>query len=79
MCNADWEDRINIDPSIQGGKPVIKGTRVPVEVIVGALAGGFSFEDVCREYVITDADVRAALSYATETLSQETVRAISTR
>jgi len=79
MCNADWKDRINIDSSIQGGKPVIKGTRVPVEVIVGALAGGLSIEDVCREYVIVDEDVRAALGYATEVLSDEIVRALPSR
>ena len=37
-----WEDRIAIDADVMGGKPVIKGTRVPVQVIVGALAGGHS-------------------------------------
>ncbi len=45
-----------------GGKPVIKGTRVPVEVIVGGLAGDMTVEDVCREYRIRPEDVRAALA-----------------
>ena len=40
-----WEDHIVIDPDVMGGKPVIKGTRVPVQVIVGALAGGDTVED----------------------------------
>jgi uncharacterized protein (DUF433 family) len=79
MCEPEWQNRIKIDASVQGGKPVINGTRVPVEVIVGALAGGLTIEDVCREYAITDEDVRAALAYATETLSQEIVRAIPSR
>lgn len=38
-----WQDRIiSIDPKVMGGKPVIRGTRVPVQVIVGSLAGGMS-------------------------------------
>jgi uncharacterized protein (DUF433 family) len=40
-----WEKLIEINPRVKGGKPVIKGTRVPVEVIVGALAGGVSWEE----------------------------------
>jgi uncharacterized protein (DUF433 family) len=36
----DWKDRVAIDPKVMGGKPVIKGTRVPLQTIVGALAAG---------------------------------------
>ena len=39
-----WKDRIVIDPEIMGGKPVIKGTRVPLQVIIGSLAGGDPIE-----------------------------------
>ena len=77
--NADWGTRITIDPDIQGGKPVIKGTRVPVQVIVGGLAKGMTVEQVCDEYVVTEADVRAALTYATEVLAEKTVRALPSR
>ena len=42
-------DRIVIDPNICHGKPVIRGTRTPVAIVVGSLAGGMSFEDVQRE------------------------------
>ncbi len=77
--NADWGSRITIDPDIQGGKPVIKGTRVPVQVIVGGLAKGMTVEQVCDEYVVTEADVRAALTYATEVLAEKTVRALPSR
>jgi uncharacterized protein (DUF433 family) len=79
VCKADWEERINIDADIQGGKPVIKGTRVPVEVIVGALAESLDVQDVCNQFRITEADVKAALCYATEELSHWTVRAIPAR
>ena len=73
------EGRIIIDPEIQGGKPVIKGTRVPVEVIVGALAGGMTIEEVCKEYRINKEEVLACLKYATEVLAEEKVIAISGR
>ena len=39
-------DRIVVDPAICHGKPVIRGTRVPVAIVVGSLAGGMSFEEV---------------------------------
>lgn len=71
------EERITIDPEIQGGKPVIKGTRVPVEVVVGSLAGGMIVEEVCKEYRIKKEDVLACLRYATEVLSEEKVVAVS--
>jgi len=57
-------ERIVIDPRIQHGKPVIRGTRVPVARIVGGLAGGMTFEEVQKEYGITPEDIRAALDFA---------------
>ena len=72
-----WRNRIDFNPKIMGGKPVIKGTRVPVQVIVGSLAGGMNEEEVCKEYRITLKDVRAALSYAADTLTEEKVYALS--
>ncbi|MBI4605238.1 MAG: DUF433 domain-containing protein [Planctomycetes bacterium] len=64
-------DRIVIDPRIQHGKPVIRGTRVPVSRVVGGLAGGMSPEQVLREYEISDEDPRAALEYAAELIEEE--------
>ena len=64
-------ERIIIDPAICHGKPVIRGTRTPVAVVVGGLAGGMSFEDVQREYELTIEDVRAALRFAGELVDQE--------
>jgi uncharacterized protein (DUF433 family) len=57
-------DRIVIDPAIQHGKPVIRGTRVPVARLLGGLAGGMTPADVCQEYDITEDDLRAVLAYA---------------
>ena len=64
-------NRVVIDPAICHGKPVIQGTRVPVTVIVGSLAGGMAFEEVQREYEITSDDIRAALRFVGEVADQE--------
>ena len=64
-------DRIVIDPRICHGKPVIRGTRTPVAIVVGSLAGGMSFEDVEREYEVTRDDIRAALAFAGELVERE--------
>lgn len=64
-------DRIVIDPAICHGKPVIRGTRTPVAIVVGSLAGGMSFDEVEREYDLTAEDIRAALDYAAGLVDQE--------
>jgi uncharacterized protein (DUF433 family) len=64
-------DRIIIDPEIQHGKPVIRGTRVPITRIVGGLAGGMTTEEIVREYGITEEDIRAALAYTAELIDSE--------
>ena len=64
-------ERIMIDPSIRHGKPVVRGTRVPVHRIIGSLAGGLTREEVCEAFGIMDADVRAALDYAEELVEAE--------
>jgi uncharacterized protein (DUF433 family) len=68
--------RISVDPRIRFGKPVIAGTRVPVDLIVGQLAGGMSQEEVAEEYGIQREDILAALAYAAQALSEEKVRAL---
>lgn len=57
-------ERIVMDPQVQHGKPVIRGTRVPVARVLGGLAGGMSFDEVCREYDLIPEDIRAAIRYA---------------
>ena len=72
----DWRERITIDPGIMGGKPVVRGTRVPVQVIMGSLAGGMAEDEICREYGVSHEDVEAALAYAAEVLADERVHAL---
>jgi uncharacterized protein (DUF433 family) len=67
-------NRIVIDPEIQHGKPVIAGTRVPVARLVGGLAGGMTRAEIVREYGVSEEDIAAALSYATELIETETFR-----
>ena len=64
-------DRIVLDPHVCHGKPIIRGTRLPVTVVVGSLANGMTFEDVKREYDLSDEDIRAALKYVAELANQE--------
>jgi len=73
------EDRITIDEKVMHGKPVIKGTRVPVEVILGSLASGMSYEEVEKEYGVRREDILAAISYAASIISEERVRSLKVR
>lgn len=68
--------RISVDPKIRFGKPVITGTRVPIDLVLGKLAGGMTYEEVMAEYQITREDILAVLAYAAKALSSEEVRAV---
>jgi len=68
--------RIVADSSVRSGNPVIEGSRVPVEVVVGQMAAGLNVDQVATEYGITREDVLAALGYAAHVLSTEQVRAV---
>ena len=68
-----WRNHISVDRGIQGGRPVITGTRVPVQVIVGSLAGGMTPEEVSAEYRVTEEQARAALAYAAEMVASERI------
>jgi len=66
--------RIRINPKVMVGKPVIRGTRIPVELIVRMLAQGIIEAEILREYPrLEPDDIRAALAYAAETLAHEDV------
>ncbi len=67
-------DYIEIYPAVMLGKPVIKGTRITVEGIVGELAAGYSFDDVLQAHPrLTKEAVLAALQYATAILKNERI------
>jgi uncharacterized protein (DUF433 family) len=63
-------ERIEIDREIQHGKPVIKGTRIPVTRILAAVAGGVSFAEIEKEYGVSSEDIRAAVAFANELVSE---------
>jgi uncharacterized protein (DUF433 family) len=66
-------DRITVDPKVLGGKPVITGTRVPVEKILRELGNGLSYDDILREYPrLTRGDILAAQRFAADDMQDFT-------
>jgi len=69
-----WQDRVELNPAVLVGKPVVTGTRLAVEFIVDLLAQGWSRADVLSSYPgLTDEDVLACLAYACARLRAERV------
>jgi uncharacterized protein (DUF433 family) len=69
-----WQERITLDPAVLAGKPVVRGTRLSVEFIVGLLGQGWTEADILRNYPgLTHDDVVACLDYAGEVLRAERV------
>ena len=72
MSRIDWQDRIEVNPELHHGDPCIKGTRIPVTIIIGSLADGMTPAEILSAYPqLTEADVQAALSYAAEVMRRE--------
>lgn len=70
----DWRERIEINPNVLVGKPIIKGTRISVEFVVDLLGRGWTTDQILREYDhVTAADVQACLAYASDMLKSERV------
>ena len=67
-------DRIEINAGVMQGKPVIRGTRIPVELVLRKLAEGAKAEELLDAYprLVAD-DIRAALAYAADTIAHETI------
>lgn len=67
-------DRIEINPNVMLGKPVIRGTRIPVELILRKLGEGATQADLLDAYPrLAREDIQAALTYAADWLAQETI------
>lgn len=74
MGLPEGKDRVVVDPRVLGGKPVIRGTRIPVYLILELLANGWSVDDILREYPhLTREDVLAAIRYAARVLREEVI------
>ena len=72
--SGDSLDRIALDPRVMAGKPVIRGTRIPVELILRKLSEGVTEADLLDAYPrLVTADTHAALAYAAQTLAHETI------
>ena len=69
----DWQDRIVADPAVAVGKPVVKGTRLAVEFVVGLAANGIPHETIAARWGIAVEDVQACLRYAQELVQAERV------
>ncbi len=71
-------ERIELDPRVCNGRPVIKGTRIPVSVILEQIAEGESWEAILAGYPeLTREDIHAALHYARASLDHTELKAIS--
>ncbi len=71
---GDWRTRITVDRKILAGKPIIKGTRISVELILDLLANGWTIETILENYPnLKRKDITAVLKYATEILKEERV------
>jgi uncharacterized protein (DUF433 family) len=69
----NWRERISIDPRIHHGKPCIKGTRVPVSVIVGTVAEGLAWERIIESWPqLSLDDIEAALRFASRLAAEVT-------
>lgn len=74
--SLNWQDYISTDPKIMFGKPVIRGTRIPVELILEKLANGESVEHLLKAYPrITREDISACLFFAQHSVKNDVVYA----
>ena len=73
-----WQKRIVVNSKVMVGKPVIKGTRLTVELILDLLARGYTTRQILKQYDhVTAADVQACLAYAAEMLKSERIYPLS--
>lgn len=72
-----WRDHIHSDHEILGGKPVVRGTRLAVDFLLGLLAEGWSQEQLLENYPqLTPEDIRAVFAFASETLHDDTLYSV---
>jgi uncharacterized protein (DUF433 family) len=74
MSQMDWRNWIFSDPQICAGKPCIKGTRIPVELVLDKLAIGEDFQEVLQAHPrLTKEGIQAALAFASENLKADVI------
>jgi uncharacterized protein (DUF433 family) len=68
----DWREYIVVDPAVLVGKPIVKGTRISVELLLDRLADGWSYSDILAAYPhLTREQVQAAVAFASELFKEE--------
>lgn len=74
LMAEDWRERIVVDPKVMAGKPIVRGTRIPVDAIVKRIAEGMSIKEVLEDYPnLSEEDVKAALKYAASIITGEEI------
>ena len=68
-------NRIAVDPGILGGKPCVRGTRIPVTMVLELIEDGLTFQQVIEDYYpqLTDEDIKACLQYARAVVEGEDI------
>jgi uncharacterized protein (DUF433 family) len=69
----NWQEYITADPAVLVGKPVIKGTRLSVEFMLGLIAQGWPEQEILRNYHISQEQLRACVAYAQARVGEEKV------
>ncbi len=78
MSRVRWQDHVVVADDLQHGEACVKGTRIPLRILVGSLADGMTTEDIIEAYPqLSPDDVLAALAYAADVLSQEVLAPIA--
>ncbi|MHA1673471.1 MAG: DUF433 domain-containing protein [Promethearchaeota archaeon] len=66
-------DRIELNPEICRGKPIVKGTRITIDFILELLAQGWTYSEICDEYSITTSDILAVLEYTRNLIKNDQI------
>lgn len=78
--NTNWRDYIHADPEILAGKPVVKGTRLAVEFLLGLLGAGWSQEQILTNYpTLAPEALQAVFAFAAESLQDESLYSLHLR
>ncbi len=72
MNHVNWSEHIEISPDLHHGEPCIRGTRIPVTIIIGSLADGMAVDEIVEAYPqLKPEDIQASLAYASEIMRQD--------
>ncbi len=74
-----WQERITIQPDVMGGKPCVRGTRIPVTMILDLIADDISFHQIIAEYYpqLVIEDIQACVEYARNVIEIEDIQLVS--